>query len=326
MTTRFLAVCLFSACAVLVGCTPTSFNVAIGPGSRTLRESAVLSDKNAAGNKVAMIDLRGVFADMSEPGLFGAAPNPVDEFLARLRIAEGDASVKAVIIRVNSPGGTVTASDIVYREVRRFRETTGKPVIASVGEIAASGGYYISLAADEIVAEPTSLTGSVGVIIPTVNFSEGLGKIGIVSRAVKSGENKDLGNPLEPMQESQYAVLQTVVDELYVRFLELVRERRPGLAQEHAAEAVDGRIVTGRTALAWGMVDREGGVREAFELAKEKAGLKGAVLVKYSASAGKSRTAYGETAVEPARTEINLLQVRLPGMEAGGNAYYVWGP
>jgi protease-4 len=319
---------LFFSCLTLAGCSPASFNVSVGPGSRTLRESMVLSDKGAGSNKVAMIDLRGVIADQSEPGFFGAAPNPVDEFLARLRMAENDASVKALIIRVNSPGGSVTASDILYREVRRFRETTGKPVIASMGEIAASGGYYISLAADEILAEPTSLTGSIGVIIPTINFSDGLSRIGIVSRSVMSGPNKDLGNPLEPMRDAQYAVLQDVVDEFYAKFTGLVRERRPGLDAAHFDEATDGRIVTGATAVAWGMIDREGGVREAFDLAKERAGVAGASLVKYSVSTGKNRTAYSESAVETSRaegTDINLVQLRLSGLQAGGNAYYLWG-
>jgi protease-4 len=198
-----------------------------------------------------------------------------------------------------------------------------------MGEITASGGYYIALAADEIVAEPTTLTGSVGVIIPTLNFSEGLGKIGIVSRSVKSGPNKDLGNPLEPMRESQYAVLQGIVDEFYAKFKGLVHERRPHLAPDHESEATDGRIVTGKTAVAWGLADREGGVREAFDLAKEKAGVPGATLVKYNIGVSKSRTPFGETPVEPAQAdagpEINLLQVKIPGLESGGNAYYLWG-
>ena len=329
MPNRLPAACLLALCTALGACSPASFNVSVGPGSRTLRESSVLRDKNAGGNKVAMIDLRGLISDDSEPGLFGSAPNPVDEILSRLKLAEDDSSVKAVIIRINSPGGTVTASDIIYREIRRFSDATHKPVIASMGEITASGGYYISLAADEIVAEPTSLTGSVGVIIPTLNFSEGLGKIGIVSRSVKSGPNKDLGNPLEPMRDSQYAVLQGIVDEFYAKFKGLVIERRPRLAPDHIAEATDGRIVTGKTAVAWGLADREGGVREAFEIAKERAGIKGADLVKYSVGSGKSRTAYGETPVEPARAaagpEINLLQVKIPGLETAGNAYYLWG-
>lgn len=329
MPNRRSAASLLALCIALGACSPASFNVTVGPGSRTLKESTALRDKNPGGNKVAMIDLRGLISDDSEPGIFGSAPNPVDEILSRLKLAEDDPSVKAVIIRINSPGGTVTASDIIYREIRRFSDTTRKPVIASMGEITASGGYYVSLAADEIVTEPTSLTGSVGVIIPTLNFSEGLGKIGIVSRSVKSGPNKDLANPLEPMRDSQYAVLQGIVDEFYAKFKGLVLERRPHLAPEHVAEATDGRIVTGKTAVAWGLADHEGGVREAFDLAKQKAGIGGATLIKYNVGGGKSRTAYGETPVEPVKaggdSEINLLQIKIPGLEAGGNAYYLWG-
>jgi protease IV len=217
----FFGLCLASA---LTGgaCAPLSVTIGVGPGDRKLHETTVLTDTGGDGDKVAMIDVRGLIADVREPALFGEGHNPVDEFLSRLERAGKDGSVKAVILRINSPGGTVTASDILYREVLRFRETTKKPVVASLGEVAASGGYYLALSADRIIAQPTSITGSIGVIIPTVNFSEGLSRIGIQSRSIKSGPNKDIANPLEPIREGQYAVLQGIVDEFYASFKGLV--------------------------------------------------------------------------------------------------------
>jgi protease-4 len=270
----------------------------------------------------------------------------VDELSARLARARDDAGVRAIILRINSPGGTVTASDVMYREVRRFADETGKPVVASLGEVAASGGYYLALSADRIVAEPTSITGSIGVIIPTVNVSAGLERIGIHSRSLVSGKNKDVANPLEPEREGHYALLQGMVDEFYAGFRSRVVERRGPRRPLSAGDAhattldtsrlddlTDGRIVTGRQAVEAGLADELGGVREAFEAAKRLAGMKGAQLVKYyREDASVPRSAYAPTATAPsAGTEINLIQIRaeslmgLAGVEGGG-AYYLWLP
>lgn len=317
---------------LLAGCTPT-VNVNLGAGDGTLREGVVLADRQPDGSKIVAIDVTGLIADMRRPTLLGPGVNPVDQFFARLAMAENDPAVKAVILRINSPGGTVSASDTMYREVRRFREKTGKPVVASMGEIAASGGYFVALSADEIVAQPTSITASIGVIIPTMNFSDGLSRIGIVARSVKSGKNKDLANPFEPMREGQYAVLQEMVDEYYASFCALVRERRPHIKQDAWSDATDGRVITGHRALEWGLVDREGGLRDAFERAKELAGIKSATLVKYADDGSKPRSPYSLADLPTAQgPEINLLQIR-PGMAGAdaasptpGMAYYLWSP
>jgi protease-4 len=263
--------------------------------SAKLVETTVEADRNYGENKVALIDVRGLIAERTEAGLFSNGSSSVDELACRLKRAELDPQVKAVILRINSPGGTVTASDMMYREVRRFEEETKKPVIASFGEVAASGGYYLGLSADRIIAEPTSITGSIGVIIPTVNFSEGLARIGITSRSVKSGKNKDLGNPLEPAREEHFAVLQTTVDEFYAGFKALVVERRGRAAGEGMTtldraqldDLTDGRIVTGARAVAVGLADQTGGIRDAFRVAKSMAKIERARLVKYYSEGGE---------------------------------------
>jgi protease-4 len=262
----------------------------------------------------------------------------VDELTARLRKAEEDSTVKAVVLRIDSPGGTVAASDMMYREVRGFAQRTGRPVVACLGEIAASGGYYLALSADRIVAEPTSITGSIGVIIPTVNVSEGLNRIGIRSRSITSRPNKDLANPLEPMREEHYAVLQALVDEYFDRFRGLVVERR-GASRGEGARALDmdrldmltdGRVMTGTKAAEAGLADQTGGVREAFETAKRLAGVRAAKLVKYHREdADPPRSAYAQSGAGPPRSEINFLQLRLDsgalGVQSAG-AYYLWLP
>lgn len=273
------------AVGALGGCTP-KVNVAVGAYDETvLREVTVARDAKSDAQhpraKIAQIDVRGTIMDGRTPGLLVPGPNPVDALARRLEMAANDANVKALVLRVDSPGGTVAASEAMYKEITRFRARTGKPVIVSMGEVAASGGYYIALAGDSIMAQETTITGSIGVIFPTINVSKGLNSIGIVSRAVKSGANKDLVNPLEPMRDEQYEVVQAVVDDFYSRFVALVKERRPGLKEEDVAIATDGRIVTGSRALELGLVDELGTLRDAYEQAKDAAGLTGARWVKY---------------------------------------------
>lgn len=318
-------------------CTPVSVTFTFGARDGELRETVVHDDgRGARTNKVALIDVRGVLIDSPRPGLLGEGPNPVDELVSRLCKAERDGRVKAVILRINSPGGSVTASDTMYREIRRFAAQSGKPVVVSVGEVCASGGYYIALAADEIIVQPTSITGSIGVIVPTINVSEGLRRIGVVARAVRSGDQKDLANPLEPMREEHYAVLQALVDEYYESFVSLVKDRRPGLARSELGRVTDGRVITGAEAVRVGLADAEGDVIDAFEAAKRLAGVELARMVKYHSASRRPRTPYAAAhapdhahPTDAAGVEINLLRLDLADpltALGGGNAYYLWMP
>ena len=336
-----LLVVLLSA-ALVGGCGPTSVTFTFGLDNAKLAESTVLG-KDGNGDKVALIDVRGLIIDEDRPGWFERGSNPVDDLVSRLDKAAADGQVKAVLLRINSPGGAVTASDTMYREIVRFRETSKKPVVVSMSDVAASGGYYVALSGDEIMAQPTTITGSIGVIIPTMNFAEGLHRIGIISRSVKSGQNKDLANPLEPMRDSQYAILQELVNRMYSRFRNLVIERRTkhGLDVEQADTLMDGRVMTGDEALRVGLVDSVGDLHDAFDAAKKRAGIPKARLVKYHSEGESPRTAYasggtarptagmGVNPAGPGGTEINLLQLNLStGTASAGSglAYYLWMP
>lgn len=330
---------LIGATVFLAGCTPLTVSFTLFSKDKKLVESVVDAEPGAAW-KVCVIDVQGLIVDAALPGLLGPGPNPVDEAVARLELARADESIKAVVLRINSPGGSVTGSDVLYREIRRFRELSGKPVVVSMAEVAASGGYYIALAADRIYANPTTITGSIGVIVPTINFSDGLARIGIVARSVKSGPNKDIANSLEPMKESHYKVLQGLVDEYYAAFRQHVKDRRPNLDLARFDESTDGRIVSGREALSRGLVDELGGIREAFAGAKELAGLKTAKMVKYRLEGSAvPRTAYAESGTEPAMeapttpsrggSEVNLVRIDAGGLfpHAGPSPsaiYYLW--
>ncbi len=317
--------------APLTGCIPDSVTLSLDGRDQRLREHTVIDDRGAR-QKIAQIDLNGLIADGERPGLIGSAPNPVDEFLERLNKAAKDDNVRAILVRIDSPGGTVTASDIIHQELRRVREETGKPIVAALGEVAASGGYYVALAGDEIVAHPTSITGSIGVIIPTFNFADGLSRIGITARAVVSGPNKNMADPFEPPDESHYAILQGMVDEYYARFRGLTIERRPRLAPSMVDTVTDGRVITGQEAVRVGLADSAGTVRDAFEAAKRLASVDHARLVKYTRTQpDRELTPYAsaEAPVGPAmsaRASIVDLDSLGVGRVEAGVAYYLWLP
>lgn len=334
-----LAACALFAAA---GCLPRRVTIDLQPEEPELEQTIVLADDGASRSspKVAMIDVRGLINDGAAGGILpgGRARSPVDDLVARLDKAARDSDVKAVILRINSPGGTVAASETMYAEIRRFAERTSKPVVASMGEVAASGGYYISLAADEIIAQPSTTTGSIGVIVQTFNVSGGMSRIGISARSVTSGPNKALASPFEPENEPHYAILQRMVDDFYGQFRGLVAQRRPGISEQAMPMLTDGRVVTGAEAARLGLVDGTGGVREAFARARERAKLGPACLIKYHAGGDSPRTAYalvdaplpsaGANGWGAGGTQINLMQMNLglAGDEGHSGFYYLWVP
>ena len=314
---------------VLAGCTRMRFVVDVVPAEDALIETEVMSDDGAGRSaaKVAMIDLTGMIIDSRQPGLIMPGANPVARFTESLQKAAKDTKVKAVVVRINSPGGTVTASDVLYREIQYFKARTHKPIVVLMSGVAASGGLYVACAADEIIAHPTTVTGSIGVIIQTINFSDGMRKIGIKADAITSGPNKSMGSPFEPMPAEHRALLQGLVDEFYDDFVAVVVESRPGLRQESLAWITDGRVVTGRKAAEVGLVDRLGDLRDAFGRAKQLCGVTKARLVKYHRPLEHVGSPYAVAPAAVPGTQLNLLQLNLSGhrFEHPG-FYYLWDP
>jgi protease-4 len=332
------AVALAILAALLAGCIPSRILIDLAPGDGELRPAIVLKDPGAteSGPRIAIIDVIGLISESPTPGLFASGSTAVDSLITRLDAAERDPRVHAVILRINSPGGTVAASEVMYDELRRFRERTGKPIVVSMGEVAASGGYYIALAADHIVAQPSSITASIGVVAQTFNFARGMDRYGIEGRAVVSRPNKDIANPFEPPVEEHYQLIQHMVDEHFVVFRTLVATRRPDAAA-NAAEfdrLTDGRVVTGAEAASTGLVDSLGTIRDAFTHAKALADLSSAVLVKYHPeSSSPPRSAYSVLA--PARpagesdpalaVSAGPFHVQAAGTDRlGPGFYYLW--
>jgi protease-4 len=189
-----------------------------------------------------------------------------------------DTKIKAIILRINSPGGSVGPSQEIYREVRRTKRT--KNVIASMGEVAASGAYYIAAGADRIVANPGTITGSIGVIMQFMQFRGLLDKIGIHFEVLKSGEFKDIGSPHRELTEQDKALIDALIRDIQTQFVEAVAEGR-NLSIENVQQIADGRILSGSQAKALGLVDRLGNFHDAVEMAKKMAGIEGDVTLVY---------------------------------------------
>lgn len=195
-----------------------------------------------------------------------------DPVVRQLVSFKKDDSIKAVILRVDSPGGAVAPSQEIHDEV--IRVAAKKPVVVSMASVAASGGYYVSIPAHRIVANPGTITGSIGVIMQLTNLEELYGKLGLKSLVVKSGEHKDIASPFRPMTSEDRKILQGVIDDVYDQFVSAVAEGR-NLSVEKVRNLADGRIFTGRQAKEIGLVDELGGMRDAVGIAKDLAGISG---------------------------------------------------
>lgn len=192
----------------------------------------------------------------------------------------GDSSgIKAIVLRVDSPGGAVAPTQEIYEEIEKLKKK--KPVIASFGGMAASGGYYIGSACDEIVANPGTLTGSIGVIMQLGNIEELLKKVGVQGYSVKSGANKDIGSPLKPLTPEGKAILQGLVDNVHAQFVRAVAKGRR-LTEDKVKGLADGRVYSGEQAKGLGLVDVLGNMDDAVELAAKRVGMKGKPQVVYS--------------------------------------------
>jgi protease-4 len=305
------------------GCLPRSITINLDQQKGAVKQSTVLG-VDAFADSVALIDLVGTIG----PAGFGLGQSiDIDDVALMLRYAAQDPSIHAVILRINSPGGGVAASETLYNLIQDFKETSGKPVVISMGTIAASGGYYIAMAGDTIFAQPSSVTGSVGVIIQGLNASEGLARIGITNQTVTSGPNKDLGSPFSPVNPEHQAIFQAMVDDFYDQFRSLVLDARPDIADPDTT--LDGRVFTGRQALQVGLVDHLGGIPEAFEAATILAGIERVKLVKLYRTNNAPATPYASVSTpQPTHPSTAAPIWPLPAIERqpSPGVYYLWLP
>ena len=331
---RSLLIGILLLCAA--GCGAPSFLVTPVANSNTLQEEQLEPGKGWSPGTVVISPVEGMLANARAGGLLQATENPLSLFTQQLNRAADDASVKAVVLRVNSPGGTVTCSDAMYQLVKRFKQRTGKPVVASAQEVAASGAYYVSCAADKIVAQPTSVVGSIGVIFETMEFEGTLQKIGVHADSIKSGNLKDMGSPFKALREDERAVMQAMVEEYFTRFIGVVHNNRP-VKEEPVADLTkynepsyggvySGRVFSGDHARALGLIDQTGLLEDAIALAKQMGHAQDASVVIYQRPYGYGGSVYADTKVAPPRAEV--MRLELPGASdfLPTGFYYLWQP
>jgi protease-4 len=266
------------ALVLLVG--PGESGGAGGGGSaqppETFRERYVSGEGS---DKIAVLPVAGTIASEA-PIALGAATASPETLRNQLRQATEDRRVRAVVLEVDSPGGGVVPTDQMHESIQEFREETGKPVVVSMGQTAASGGYYIATAADRIFANENTLTGSLGVIFSYLNFTEAAEEYGIQQEVVKSGPFKDIGSSTREPTEEELEILQTYVDEGYDQFVQVIVEGR-GLSEEEVRELADGRVYSGQQAETLGLIDELGDLERAAEASRELAGVEEATVVRY---------------------------------------------
>jgi protease-4 len=272
--------------------------------------------------KIALIAVEGTLVNGTTGGGFlGTEENKVSRFRQELAAAASDDRVKAVVLRINSPGGTVAASQAMWTDLQAFKKSTGKPVLAACQDIAASGGYYVAVAADEIHATPGGVVGSIGVIFQTVNLQEMLDKVGVSVRPIVSGPLKTLGSPFDGLSETETAVLQSIIDDFYQQFVEVVLNGRD---ISDTTIAFDGRVFSATQAQAIGLIDRVAGLDETLNRAAELADARGATVIQYKRPYGYRGSIYANTPQTPqlpgSREVSEMARLLMPG------AFYLWMP
>ena len=292
-------------------------------GTEEIREVVLLPSK--AKEKVLVIDIAGTIGTGGQNSLFSKEGDLLSRVYYRLEQAARDKLVRGIILRLDTPGGDVTASDIIYNEVLKFKKKTGLPVVGLMMGVAASGGYYIASACDYIVAHPSTITGSIGVISYFPSLGELFAKVGLRTQIIKSGEMKDAGSPFRDMNQDERKVFQGIIDELYERFLGVIYEKRKGaLSLEDIRKIADGRVYTAPQALKLKLVDEVGYFDAALAKALSLASLKEARVVAYTYYPARKTNLYAAELTRPTLFEGKSIEDLLPTLKSG--FYYLWLP
>ena len=306
------------------GC--TCFSVPLIEKERAFDETVVSGEGK---NKILLMDISGVLSTKEKGGLlpFQKEASIVSRVREELKKAAEDKRIKGLIIRINSPGGTVTSSDIIYREISKFKEDKKLPVIACIMELAASGGYYVALSADTIIAHPTSVTGSIGVIALKFNAKGLMEKIGIEDETIKAGDKKDFLSPLRPMTKEEREILQNMLDNFHERFMDIVEEERKELTMDQIRVLADGRVYSAEQAFEVKLIDGIGYLDDAIELVKKRAGIDKARVIIYHRSYSYKNNIYSRMTDSDFKN-INLVNLDLRSLldDMGLRFMYLWLP
>lgn len=269
MNKRFISIAILTLYTASV---LTGLWVILGRRARERKEAVSLGSLvRKTGEKLAVVEIFGpIYMSQRSTGFIKA---DAERTLRRLKRIRKDPSILGVLLKINSPGGTVAATQEIHAELLKIKKS-GKKVVASLGDVAASGGYYVACAADKIVANPGTLTGSIGVILELWNFETLLKKIGAKTETIKSGARKDIGSYARTMTPEERQALQELIDNAYGQFFQAVSEGRK-IPKEKLAAFADGSIFTGAQAKEAGLVDSLGGSEEALEVLVKETKIQG---------------------------------------------------
>jgi len=319
---RIILLALLAAmCLLYSGCAYVNIALISEPGP--LQEKVVDGEGN---RKILLMDVTGIISEEKRRKLgFREEISMVDEFRESLKKARGDKKIAGLVIRINSPGGTITASDILRHEILEYKKKTGVRVVACMMDVAASGGYYVATAADEIVAHPTTITGSIGVIVVKFNVQGLFGKIGVDTETIKSGDKKDMLSPFRPATPEEIQVVQTIIDQMNGRFIDVIVEGRKPLPRESVVKLADGRIYTAGQALDLKLIDRVGYLDDAIDGIKKSLSLDKASVIMYHRPGTYKGSIYSEAGGNT--TVVNILPQDLESLMPRGMQFmYLWAP
>jgi protease-4 len=283
----------------------------------SFREVVVQRGARSSSDKIAVIPLRGLISSSLDGNV---GDTMVDDMRLALQQARDDEDVRAVVLEIDSPGGEVTASDAIYNWVAKTRAK--KPVVVYMGSLAASGGYYVACGGKYLIANETTITGSIGVIIQTLNYEQLFNKIGLASVVFKSGQFKDMLSGSRPVTPEEREYVQGFVMKTYDKFLGIVAQERNLPADQLRATVADGRILSGKDALEHKLIDGVGQIEDAFQKAKELGNAPEATVVKYGPPFAFSRLFRALSSTDHSKIELSLPKQMMPQLETG-RAYFL---
>lgn len=321
---RLAAVLAVLLCVQALGCSPR-LSVFGDTAADPLKQYTL---EGAGHGKVLALPISGFIGLGERQGIVSTRPSLVREVSAVLRKAAKDKDIKAVVLLIDSPGGTVAATDMLYREIEAYRQKAKVKTVALAMTVCASGGYYLALGADEIMAAPASIVGSVGTLFISPKLAGLMGKIGVEAEVTKSGDLKDMGSPFRPSTDEEKRLTQAMIDQMNAMFLELLAARR-SLSPAQAADVARAGVFAGAAAVKAGLVDRLGQPRDAIARAKALAGLKeDAKVVVYRRQKFADDTFYNAATGEWGGGEGKSFGVNLSleslGMPMEAGLYYLW--
>lgn len=292
-------------------------------GQEKLKEVVLVP--GPAREKILLLDIEGVITSGSQPNILSPQKNLVARVFEQLEMARRESKVKALIVRLETPGGEVAASDIIYHELIKFKRETGKPVISLMMGVAASGGYYIAMAGDYLIAHPSTLTGSIGVISIFPDLHGLMNKVGVAVNIIKSGPAKDAGSPFRPLTDEEKNLFQSIIDDYFQKFFDIVLlNRKEFFSADQLTPLASGQVFTASQALKEKLIDEIGYFETAYKKALSLARITSASVVTYTNFPKIKNSLYS---LAPAKTDFSaadFLDKYLPWLKPG--FYYLWLP